>query len=86
MAVAPNPMADATQITITSTADQQIDLGLFDASGRRVMQVYRGSIAAGETRTFPLAGKAVGATSHVVWMHLRGSSGDRVHQALMMER
>lgn len=86
MALAPNPMADATQITITSTEDQEIDLALFDAGGRRVMQVYQGTIAAGETRTFPLAGKAVGATSHMVWMHLRGSSGDRVQQALMLER
>lgn len=86
MAVAPNPVADATQVTITSTTDQQIDLSLFDASGRRLMQVYQGSIAAGETRTFPLAGKSVGATSHLVWMHLQGTAGDRVQQALMLER
>jgi len=86
IAVAPNPMADATQITISSTADQQVDLALFDASGRMLMQVYQGPIEAGETRTFPLAGRSVGATSHLVWMHLRGTSGDRVQQALMLER
>jgi hypothetical protein len=86
MVAAPNPMADATQITIVSTTDQQVDLALFDASGRRVLEVYQGGISAGETRTFPLAGKSVGATSHMVWMHLRGSSGDRVQQALMVEQ
>jgi hypothetical protein len=48
LAAAPNPFASTTQIRFELPREAACDLGLFDARGRRVSTLARGSLAAGD--------------------------------------
>jgi choice-of-anchor B domain-containing protein len=57
----PNPFADRTQFELTLGDAQEVDVAVYDVLGRRVVDLFRGTLGANEQRSFMFDGTALPA-------------------------
>ncbi|MCB0717630.1 MAG: T9SS type A sorting domain-containing protein [Bacteroidetes bacterium] len=57
----PNPFATAAAFTVSVKSEQDVEVALFDVTGRRVQDLFSGRIAAGEQREVRMNGDGLAA-------------------------
>jgi hypothetical protein len=72
-ALSPNPMGfGPSRFTLQVSVDQQVEVALYDVTGRLAHAVFSGRIPGGETRTFEL--ERAGLSSGVYFLRASGAS------------
>ena len=64
--VYPNPNSDRTAVALTVPSAQSVEVVVYDVLGRRIAEVFTGSVEAGETRRFTFDTAGVPGGSYVV--------------------
>ena len=62
----PNPFTERTQFELTLGDTQEVDVAVYDVLGRRVVELFRGTLGASEQRTFVFDGSALPAGLYFV--------------------
>lgn len=81
--VFPNPAQDNTNIAVSLEQSQNISLDIIDMTGRSVMEVYQGELAAGD-HTFPVRTEGT-LSKGIYFVRLTTSEGRMVTQKMIVE-
>ncbi len=73
----PNPFTDRTQFELTLGDTQDVDVAVFDVLGRRVADLFHGTLGAGQQRSFVFDGSALPAGLYFVRVTGEGFSETR---------
>ena len=79
----PNPFNPSTSVTLSVKQTQDVEVGLFDLLGRRVVDVYSGQVEANATREFRIDGS--GLTTGLYLIRATGQFDSRSSTVLLVK-
>ncbi len=81
-AVGPNPFTGGTAFRISVEDTQDVRVDLFDAEGRRIRELYFGSVERHSSREIQVDG--TGLSSGIYWMVVQGETFEAARKALLV--
>ncbi|MBK6889446.1 MAG: T9SS type A sorting domain-containing protein [Sphingobacteriales bacterium] len=78
----PNPVNEHTTVSFTTAMGGNIETGIYNVNGQQVMQLFKGSLAAGETVNLPLEANL---SAGIYFVRMVSDNGENVVQKVMVK-
>ena len=78
----PNPVNEHTTVSFTTAMGGNIETGIYNVNGQQVMQLFKGSLAAGETVNLPLEANL---SAGIYFVRMVSDNGENMVQKVMVK-